>query len=906
MATILKPLDLAQVIKKPKKNGKLAKRLEKIRQTSGATKLQAMFRGRKARLALAELVANNVKQITDDIRSSNKELKSFNDIPFSEVRSVQCCVDAAEGLPKCCTATRVTVRLLSETRQQIGDVATSICNMESDPHFPTYTDCIGSWDKSMLSAETYTFLIRLDTLERPSLHSSVVGYSVIKLCTDHFGNQPATTSNLSNKVDGDNKNSKQAVLLNSGLFRIPVFYGKLISDPHSKSIFNEFNTSVQLAGKLPDTYIYVRIFDSTIDKPSPFSFIKKSNCLKVNNHTLMSRPSAMSADENFNKAIDSKWDCVVLLVLSAQYATNERCGRIVFPGVRNKRLYDRYISEYNSCPPGPSALTTDELVVVFKQMLEWVRSVFSPYHHVTRLIDLSYAYCYKDSEGFCVSVDGLYNMTASINYSIVESSLLKKQSAVVNGEIKNPPVHSQGTSRKEIGTHAANIKKLSSAYKVSFRYLRGAYTPFDAEAAGGHCNNNSALPNQCPKAGVNNLSNKEFACSTPQRNSSVSTNQLPPSQIPFSTTPEAASPPTQMQSTPQSSAEARQNTNTNSPGVQLQRTSPAVSRSTSPVNVNPDGSSSVVHHPDDIIDDVSTALDFYTSKEAFPLYYDAPKIVADMQLGTDACVLIIVTLIKLQVSEKGKIFVSMQYGSDSPAACNYYGLCPVHTLRASPYFMSASTPKEFLEEKSDFDNCYVNMGTFQVPLFMGTIPQEVLQSDTPYKTLCSMIRKQNARDAMLHAAAIEENKPKTWFGALFRKPKASNVIVPDTDEDTKEELQRVKLTTGASVLLRMSDARLYAFNNPHIGQDFTVTPNSCFVEDMIGYYSRHYGSVSVASRRKKIDEELNKLFKYDPMKFDDDENLKKKLPAAVVSGRSLWSKVTEIYTNNVLDFHESN
>ena len=574
--------------------------------------------------------------------------------------------------------------------------------------------------------------------------------------------------------------------------------------------------------------------------------------------------------------------------------------------------------------------------------------MFSPYSSIKRLIDLKYAYCYRDTEGFCVSVDGLYNMTDAINYNILESIPLKNRSAVSNGEMNTTSLqNSKGTSKKELGSHAAhiNIKKLSSAYKVSFRYLRGAYTPFDATKGVGIPSGPSSPSGDKPGGSVPGAG-PGSVCSTPQR--ATPDHNQSQNQSPVTTTPPATPPVSSVPAVPQTPLNQR-----TSPA--LQRTSPAASRSTSPatamhMNTNMTGTSvpgtgpgyTVIHHPDDIIDDVSSVLDFHTSREAFPLYYDSPKIVTDMQVGADACVLILVTLIKLQVSEKGKIFVSMQYGSDSPTACNYYGLCPVHTLESSPFYMGSNIPSGFLEEKSDFDYCYVNTGTFQVPLFMGVVPSAVLESDTPYKKLCSMLRKQNNKDAKCHALAVEQNKSKSksWLGGFFNrnKTKTSNSVVPDTtggmeletreeteeenlnfnQEKSEEDPMKLRLTSGASVLLRMSDARLYSFNNSHIGHDYTITPDTTFINDILNYYSTSYSTYSSggsgmlglgsgsASKRKKIHAELKKLFQYESMKFDDEENLKKNLPATVVSGRSLWRKATDIYTKNVLEFHENN
>lgn len=111
----------------------------------------------------------------------------------------------------------------------------------------------------MLASTSYTFLIRVECLERPSLVPAVVGYSVLKLCTDKFGNQPHSTST-----------DTSGVLLNSGLFKLPLYFGSLTWS-NNQNLFTEFNVQTSL-DILPDAYVYVRLYDSTIDKPSPFVF----------------------------------------------------------------------------------------------------------------------------------------------------------------------------------------------------------------------------------------------------------------------------------------------------------------------------------------------------------------------------------------------------------------------------------------------------------------------------------------------------------------------------------------------------------------------------------------------------------------------------------------------------------
>lgn len=293
-----------------KKSSALAARLDRIRQNAGATKLQTIFRGMKARRSMHEIVQQNLSKMKTEVESNCNELESFVDIPFHQLRSVQLCVDAAEGLPLCCTATRVTGRLLTERREQIGDNIMSNCEIGCSPQRPLYSDCIGSWDKSVLLSTSYTFLIRVDTLERPSLAPAVVGYAVIKLCTNKDGKQPREGSTESDPTD-----PSTGVLLNSGLFKIPLFYGSLIASS-ATSVLNEFNVQTQLDGKIPGAFIYVRIYDATIDRPARFDFTPRGK------NASNGKKSGASAEKKTTHALEpTECDVAMMLHMSMPFAT---------------------------------------------------------------------------------------------------------------------------------------------------------------------------------------------------------------------------------------------------------------------------------------------------------------------------------------------------------------------------------------------------------------------------------------------------------------------------------------------------------------------------------------------------------------------------------------------------------
>lgn len=69
----------------------------------------------------------------------SQTIKTLRHLSFDTVSSIQFCVDSAQGLPISTTATRVTARLLSHDRSQIGEPsAPSYCDPDSDASAPKF------------------------------------------------------------------------------------------------------------------------------------------------------------------------------------------------------------------------------------------------------------------------------------------------------------------------------------------------------------------------------------------------------------------------------------------------------------------------------------------------------------------------------------------------------------------------------------------------------------------------------------------------------------------------------------------------------------------------------------------------------------------------------------------------
>eukprot|EP00599_Poterioochromonas_sp_BG-1_P000127 CAMPEP_0173147286 /NCGR_PEP_ID=MMETSP1105-20130129/9048_1 /TAXON_ID=2985 /ORGANISM="Ochromonas sp., Strain BG-1" /LENGTH=1146 /DNA_ID=CAMNT_0014061749 /DNA_START=56 /DNA_END=3496 /DNA_ORIENTATION=+ len=219
------------------------------------------------------------------------KLKELNHALFETVSSIQFCIDGAIGLPVSSTATRVTARLLSSDRTQIGDATSpNFCDPDSDVLNPQF-DLQMIWKGAILKP-TLTVVCRIDTLEKPYLASRCVGFSVLKVFMDVNGQQPQhdylpyNVHFSSPSRNGGNANlsggTSSQTYLNAGEFLLPIVYGKIPSEGRfCESVVDDLP-------HIPDAYLIVRLFDPT------------NPILESNNFRLLSRGSgAGNLNENY-------------------------------------------------------------------------------------------------------------------------------------------------------------------------------------------------------------------------------------------------------------------------------------------------------------------------------------------------------------------------------------------------------------------------------------------------------------------------------------------------------------------------------------------------------------------------------------------------------------------------------
>jgi len=834
MSTKLEPLPA-------KVSTKLAKRLNKLRLSAGATKLQTLWRGHKSRLHIRDLIAQ-LKALSDSLDHGN-ELESFVDVPYSKLRSVQFCVDAAEGLPACCSATRVTAKLLSPTREMIGDSYTSVSSAAEDPHSPGF-DLIGSWDKSLLSSAAYTFLVRVDTLERPSLRPRCVGYSVLKLCTDELHNRRQPAQDTDPMTD--------TVLFNSGLFRLPIYYGKLVGST-SHSLFSEASTLSQLDGALPGAHLYVRLFDSSIDKPTRYCADRGQT----------STPGRGGLADPYRRTLDMPEGNVALVLAAAYHFADSTDTPPLFTPVTKPLLlsYLHRRGQLSSKTKGQDKgqqqeewlLTEEDAICVHRAVDAWITAAFPV--AVTQLIDPRFFTRYDDSSGVSLAVEGLYNMHESCDDCPTDavSKYPACRQRLSNAEFVTLYKKAAMSRRRPQASDVARIDHTVPTFKAMVKYLRGSETPYVPPEGGGSSSSDSPSVGTKPRAEETRAN-----LQTPNRGGGS------PSTI-IIATPQSGSPVTLPNPNPKASETA----------------------AGSPPGAPP--------HPDSVLDDVSAGIDF-DRPVASPMYMDQPKLVSGMQLGPHACALVLITRVLLEVSAQGKVFVTVNYNSD---AYSYWALVPLRM--DSPLRRSLDCPEAYVA--LDEDNCFARFGTLQVPVFCGRCPPEVLNSARPYETLLELIKLQQSRQV----ARWSDRARDEW--SLWR-PLRTAAVAPADLTDPKEEAEQesgrshVSLSNGVSIFVKVSDGRCGAFAAPHISYDMSQTLNDSLVKEITELYCYTTAYPSTANTRTRLLKHLRSIFAFDGYRFENAATTKSLLPSNVNTGRSLWGKVTDIYIRSVKEYHE--
>lgn len=260
---------------------------------------------------------------------------------------------------------------------------------------------------------SHTLVVRLDTLEKPSLLPKLIGFGVLKLCIDVTGQQPSADSNAHDSM----------VFLNTGQFMLPIVYGRT---PEAG------NFSEAEINKLPhlfDAFLKVRLFDNG-GEPIPVP-VKR-------------RPSVFAAEKgNTITTRDFIVDSSVIgsLIYTIPYSSDT---------IKRLPLSEGIINDIKR----GTEIGASEKEVVLKQVTEWMAHVFPPLKQRVPTIDLKFMLRYEDKIGVDCALDMLYNMP-------LRKSLLKTTKDALG----------------PTSLFQSKYDNVIHYYKAYFRYLPGSAGP---------------------------------------------------------------------------------------------------------------------------------------------------------------------------------------------------------------------------------------------------------------------------------------------------------------------------------------------------------------------------------------------------------------------------------------------
>ena len=600
---------------------------------------------------------------------------------------------------------------------------------------------------------------------------------------------------------------------------------------------------------------------------------------------------------------------VLMSVLACLPFCDEKSMNVPFPPI-NKEASTNYLILKGQLTPAnddddKEVLTDDDVRVVSKAVTSWALSMFqhAASSGIQKLINIQYGYRYDDRIGLNLSLECCYNMTTDIQDNCIETLSGYTSESQTNDNIRNKQLALRYQKAKlaakkrnrQVGT---GERTQVVTYKTVCKYLRGSAVPFDPstvpkigvpvkyEIAGG------ATPDSSANAMNSSVASPDVT--TTGVNASPGTwdggmqdRQAGSSDI----TPSNAKPKTEF--VPITNPNVSPHANTGS----VSSTPPPTRKHVPPTPETP----VMISTPDVIFDDVSTILDINRPPE-FPVYVDPSKIVSDLQFGDNGCILILVSKVTLEVDKAGKIFVSMNYNDE---LSSYWGLLPINTKSVFKY--ATHTPECYMQR--DHENCFVNYGVYQVPLFCGKVPPEVVHSSQPFETLIDLIKKQQLS---ARSEFTSKRYRDSWVHYLSCLSSLNTAVAPapNSEEEGEDGLNSeggdsvtktyLKLSNGGSVLMKLSDARYYDICNIHLSDNLHLSPNTTYLDYLLSLFSHTTAYPNNNISIRQMNTNLKSLFYYDPMKFDASHDIREGIPVSV---KSVWNKVTGVFMQQMQEYY---
>lgn len=366
-------------VKVVKKN-KRKERLERIRKEKHASVVQALWRGalhRKSMKKLVQATETIVSQIREvKLNRASHRIKDYGKIEVSKIDTIMCMIDYGLNLPLNCTCTKATIAMYNSSRKRMTafhnndsnlNIPSKINELSSKSETPNYMHALKWKMKGDEELDPTTlFIIKIETMELPTLKPAVVGYAFINL----FIND----SEFSPRQPKDMNNSK--LYLNSGFFELGIYYGTI---PKHSSLDIELIEKGEMK-RIPDACLYVRIMDPTCKA--------HENCDKSNNQIPMQYKS-----NNENQSLST------LTKLTKAFAESTVSVEPPLPTELKMHYTKNNQSKGNQV----------DLDIYTEKLENWINAVYR-ISSVNRPINISTMLKYNDEHGLYCALDSLYNM----------------------------------------------------------------------------------------------------------------------------------------------------------------------------------------------------------------------------------------------------------------------------------------------------------------------------------------------------------------------------------------------------------------------------------------------------------------------------------------------------------------
>jgi hypothetical protein len=354
----------AKSIDKQSKQDRLQKKLHHVRSYMHATAIQTIWRGRCARIFSEQLKSRTALPSLDALDASKK--LSTGDRSAIRIQSSASVSSSATGIvfqihcginfPYNAIATRIFGRLMDTNYKEIdSELLDAMSNLDSDARNPQFNQTI-AWN--LASKTNGTVLLRLDTLERPSLRQRCIGYALL----DVF------------RLDG------KTLKLNEGTHLLRLFHGNL---PTKETLQANMVDKMKL---ISDAYLVVSMSSKT-------SSSKPTASLSPRDVKILSG--------NVPYEIGREGTCASVILQSFAAATGEIPWLEITPGLRKYRLAD-------------VSLSSEERADAMETMRRWLSHALR-HRSPSKYIFKGNIRPYNPQIGLAICLDQLYKMPS---YSI--------------------------------------------------------------------------------------------------------------------------------------------------------------------------------------------------------------------------------------------------------------------------------------------------------------------------------------------------------------------------------------------------------------------------------------------------------------------------------------------------------